>query len=71
MKDSFFRDDKGNLSLGRLLSIILFFICTGIWIVCIAKGTDVSVVNKDLIIYGWSAAIGSKVLSKLIENKKG
>ena len=64
---NFFKDDNGNVSMGRLLSFSLFLICTSIWIYHTISATALSAGDIELIKWGWISAIGSKLASKFAE----
>lgn len=64
----FFCDEKGQLSMGRLLTLILFVLCAVMWVV---NFKDLSANNMVLIQWGFITAIGGKALSKGAENLGG
>ena len=68
MKKFFY--DNNKLSMGRLLSFILFFICVGMWILLKIKGAEVTDNDMNLIKWGWIAAIGGKAVQKFAEKTK-
>jgi len=67
--DKFFKDNDGNLSMGRLLSLVLFFTCTGMWIIIKFTTGVVDASDVTLIQWGWIAAIGGKAVQKFGEKK--
>jgi len=67
---NFLTDSDGNLSMGRLLSMILFFICCGMWILKTALKIEISNNDMTLIQWGWITAIGGKAIQKFAEAKK-
>jgi len=67
---TFFKDDSGNLSMGRLLAFILFFVVTGLMIYSVISQGELTSNTRDLIVYGWGIAIGGKALQKAAENIK-
>jgi len=67
---NFFKDDNGNLSMGRLLAFALFFICCGVWIFIKATGKEISANDTALIQWGWGVSIIGKGVQKFAENIK-
>jgi hypothetical protein len=67
---NFFKDDNGNLSIGRLLSFILFFVCSTVWIIIKITGSELTTNDTNLITWGWGIAIIGKVGQKFAEAKK-
>jgi hypothetical protein len=66
---AFLKDDTGNLSLGRLLSLLLFFVCTGVWLVIKMRGGAIDNNDMTLIQWGWITAIVGKAAQKFGEKK--
>ena len=67
MKQFFYDGEK--LSMGRLLSFTLFFVCTGTWIIIKLTKGEVTVNDMSLIQWGWVASIGGKAVQKIGERK--
>ena len=64
-----FLDDKGNLSMGRMLSFLLFFVCTLVWIIIKVTGKELTNNDMSLIQIGWITSIGGKALQRFAEKK--
>lgn len=64
------KDENGKLSLGRILSAVLFFVCIGMWLFIKITGKDLDTNDVVLIQWGWGISIIGKGISKFAENMK-
>ena len=63
----FFCDEKGQLSMGRLLTFCLFIVAIGMWIFGVA--TELTANNTDIIQWALVTSIGGKAVQKFGEKK--
>jgi len=69
VKSGFLRDDKGNNSTGRLMSLIVVTVFMLTWsVICFMDGELVSWGVTEMAIIG--GALGIKPVSKFIEGRK-
>ena len=66
----FFKDDKDNLSMGRLLSFLVFLVVTFVFVYVAITEKELTNNIRDLIIAGWGTAILGKGVQKFAEVKK-
>jgi len=65
-----FCDDDGHLSMGRVLCLMLFIVCVGMWVYAKTTTEGLTEVDADLIKWGFITSIVGKGASKMAENLK-
>ena len=66
----FFKDSSGELSMGRLLSFLVFLVVTFVFVYVSMTEKELTNNIRDLIAIGWGTAIVGKGIQKFAEVKK-